>query len=264
MDVKEIIESGRLELYVCGALSSEEAAEIDQAISESVEIRKEVESIEASLINLAEAVAPTLPAMVWTYILNSIKNIRNIDSSSSSSTNWTAITGWAAAILCIGGIFWILNQNNELEKELQVTTVENNDLQKRIETTEATLAQTDELLNILRSKEYNAITLPGNQAVAPNAFAKVYFNKSEGVAYIDAKGLPEAPAGKVYQVWSLIMDPLTPSSVGLLEGVTEIENGIYRFENIPDPEAFGITLEPEGGSESPTLSQLYTLGTVGS
>ena len=57
MDVKEIIESGRLELYVCGALSSEEAAEIDQAISESVEIRKEVESIDASLIHKTEKIA---------------------------------------------------------------------------------------------------------------------------------------------------------------------------------------------------------------
>jgi len=179
-----------------------------------------------------------------------------------SSTNWSAIMGWAAAILCIGGIFWMLNKNNDLQREIKITSSENNILKEKVGTTEAALAQTETILDILRSKEYNAILLAGNQAVAPNAFAKVYFNKSGKVAYIDAKGLPQAPKGKVYQVWSLIMDPLIPSSVGLLETVSKIENGIYKFENIPDPEAFGITLEPKGGSQSPTLSQLYTLGSV--
>ena len=35
------------------------------------------------------------------------------------------------------------------------------------------------------------------------------------------------------------------------------------LENANESEAFGITLEPEGGSETPTLEQLYTLGAVG-
>ncbi len=34
--------------------------------------------------------------------------------------------------------------------------------------------------------------------------------------------------------------------------------------NPNDSEAFGITLEPEGGSKMPSLDQLYTLGTVAS
>ena len=156
----------------------------------------------------------------------------------------------------------MLTQNNELRETIQITSTENQVLESDLENTEAQLAETTELLEIVRSKEYSAYTLSGNQAVAPEAFAKVYFNKNDKVAYIDAKGLPEAPEGKVYQVWSLIMEPLTPSSVGLLDGSTEVENGIYKFDNIPDPEAFGITLEPAGGSESPTLSQLYTLGSV--
>ena len=38
----------------------------------------------------------------------------------------------------------------------------------------------------------------------------------------------------------------------------------FTLENANESEAFGITLEPEGGSETPTLEQLYTLGAVGS
>jgi hypothetical protein len=37
------------------------------------------------------------------------------------------------------------------------------------------------------------------------------------VVYVDASGLPEPPEGMVYQVWALKLDPLTPTSIGLLE-----------------------------------------------
>lgn len=182
-----------------------------------------------------------------------IKKAKTLNQPEPKSTNWPAISGWAVAILCMGGIFWMLNQQNNLRDKLQFTTEEKNRLEEN-------MAETNDILEILRSKEYQAITLPGNQAVAPDAYAKVYLNKKANIAYFDLKGLPPPPPGKAYQVWSLVMDPLTPTSLGLMETSRENENGIYRFENFPAAEAFGITLEPEGGSETPTLSQLYTLG----
>ncbi len=262
MNAQEIINSGKLEMYVCGSLPTEEIADVEKAIATFPEVKKETEHIEESLIRLAENVAPPLPAMLWAYILNTIRKVKTLDRPETKTTNWAAMSGWAAAILFICGIFWMMNQQNNLRDELQVTTIENNELKESFETTESELAETNDILEILRSKEYQAITLPGNQAVAPDAYAKVYLNKKDNIVYIDARGLPTPPEGKVYQVWSLIMDPLTPTSLGLIGGTQQVENGIYRFENFPTPEAFGITLEPEGGSESPTLSQLYTLGMV--
>ncbi|MAT89212.1 MAG: anti-sigma factor [Flavobacteriaceae bacterium] len=260
MNVKETIESGNLELYVCGALSENEAAEIDTAVQEHEEVAHEVEEIEQTLIRLGESVAPTLSSHIWNAITASISGVRRMDTR--RGTNWAAWTGWAAAILCLIGLFYIMNQNNSLEEQLQITTLENDDLKEDLQTTEDRLAQTTDVLDIIRSKEYNAFTLPGNAAVAPEAFAKLYYNKDENVAYIDTKGLPTPPRGKVYQAWSLIVDPLTPTSMGVMESGIEIEAGIYKFEGFPTPEAIGITLEPEGGSETPTLEQLYILGPV--
>ncbi|MBZ0327276.1 MAG: anti-sigma factor [Altibacter sp.] len=261
MSAEEIIASGKLELYVCGTLPSEEISEVEAAIATYPEVQREIEAIEASLLSLAEAVAPTLPAMIWSYILAATRSVRKIDGS-APRTNWSAITGWAAAILCIVGLFWMWKQHNGLQDDIQITTTENTQLKERIRFTEGELTDANNLLAVIRSKDYKTITLPGNQAVAPEAFAKVYYNQKDKIAYIDAGGLPVAPSGKVYQVWSLILDPLTPTSVGLLSSATGTENGVFKFENIPNPEAFGITLEPEGGSETPTLSQLYTLGAV--
>ena len=50
-------------------------------------------------------------------------------------------------------------------------------------------------------------------------------------------------------------------TTGFLGALTTFST--FTLENANESEAFGITLEPEGGSETPTLEQLYTLGAVG-
>jgi hypothetical protein len=37
---------------------------------------------------------------------------------------------------------------------------------------------------------------------------------------------------------------------------------MFAVNNAEEAEAFGITLEPAGGSITPTMEQLYTLGKV--
>lgn len=261
MTAGEIIESGNLELYVCGALPANEEQEVLMAISKYPEVKEEIVRIESVLMQLSKNTAPSLTAMVWSDILSTIRSVKTIPKD--TATNWASVLGWAAAILCLGGIFWMMNQNGTLKEEILLTQEENMELNKSLIEVETELATTANLFEILQSKDYKNIPLPGNQAVSPNAYAKVFYNTAENLAYIDIKGLPSAPQGKVYQVWSLILDPLTPKSLGLINDVTSVAENIYKFEDIQvAPEAFAITLEPEGGSETPTLAQLYTLGTV--
>lgn len=259
MTAEEIISSGALELYVCGALPKEEIQDIENAIATYPTVKKELEHIEATLMRLSEKTAPTPSAMVWSTILTSIRTTKNL----SKKYRWASLSGWAAAFVCICGIAWLLQQNYGLTNSIVATETEKEALQNQLIETSNELQEATNILTILRSKEYNAITLPGNQAVSPNAFTKVYFSKKEQIVYIDTQGLPKAPDGKVYQVWSLQMDPLTPTSVGLVTTVNRTASNLYKFNAVEtSPQAFGITLEPAGGSESPTLTQLYTLGMV--
>lgn len=76
--------------------------------------------------------------------------------------------------------------------------------------------------------------------------------------------MPEPPKGKVYQVWSLILNPLMPTSLGVIEEFSTDKDKVFDLKNTNQSEAFGITLEPAGGSKSPNLEQLYTLGVVAS
>lgn len=126
----------------------------------------------------------------------------------------------------------IYNQNSSLQNKLVEIQNENHELLKRIISTEESLIETESLLNILRDKYIKAVNLPGHAPVAPEAFAKVFYNQTTQTVHLDARGLPELPEGMVCQVWALKMDPLTPTSIGLLDDFTIVENKKYLYYRI--------------------------------
>jgi anti-sigma-K factor RskA len=265
MDINDYISSGILELYVYGALTEAESREVSQVLKEHPEIRKEVEEIEIALQQLAAATAPSYNAEA---LLSSIKQkisdksehgVINIERK--KKTPWVSYAGWAASLLLLVGLFFLLDDNSDLREQLNSEKVRAARMEQQIADAREDAEKTEELLAVLRNKYISKIPLQG-QSVAPEAYAAVYWNKEEKKAYIDAKELPAPPRGKVYQVWSLRLDPLTPTSIGLLDEFEMDDNKIFALENANESQAFGITLEPEGGSESPTMDQLYVLGAI--
>ncbi|WP_223034926.1 anti-sigma factor [Hanstruepera marina] len=272
MTNKEYIESGILELYVAGALSEAENEAVYQKLLKNPDILDEVLKIEAAIIKLTAATSPTDSK----YIFPAVKEALGLNTSDSQvvtlprqpKTNWLAYTGWAASVLLAGGLIWLLNQNRALQTEIKTVEAEINKqhidnqlLEEQIHTARANLKEANKLLDVIRDKEIIAVPLPG-QDVYPEAYAKVYWDKKANTIYLDAQGLPEPPRGKVYQVWSLTLSPLSPTSLGTLDDFANDDNKVFTITNTNASEAFGITLEPAGGSETPTMEQLYTLGAV--
>ncbi|MGB5821911.1 MAG: anti-sigma factor [Saonia sp.] len=260
MDVKHFIASGILELYVAGVLSEEENFEIYRYALEYPEIKLEIETIEASILKLSKA------AYNGTTDFAKIENRLTLEDGKvmrlpRENIGWKAYSGWAAALLFAAGTLWFYVKNDQLKSEIKTVNEENVVMEQQILEARNTTANSQELLNIVRSSAITVVPL-GGQEVAPTAYAKAYWNKEEKKVFIDALGLPEPPDGMVYQVWSLKLDPLAPTSLGLLEDFSTDENKVFGLLNPHESEGFGITLEPAGGSKSPTLEQLYTLGAV--
>lgn len=262
-NIEEYISSGILELYVYGALDEKESREVSEALREYPEIRKEVEEIETALQSLASGVAPYNPEELLASIKSKLSDNGIKTLPARSSTPWISYIGWAASILLLVGLFFMIKKNNDLREQLNAEQVKTAKMEQQIADVREDAEKAQSLLAAIRSKEIKRVPLQGQQA-APEAYATVYWNKEENKAYIDAKDLPEPPRGKVYQVWSLKLSPLTPTSIGLLDNFDSDENKIFTLENANQSEAFGITLEPEGGSDAPTMEQLYVLGAVAS
>lgn len=259
MDTREYIESGILELYVFGVLSDEENREVQQRAEDSREIQDEIVSIEKAVISLSYSFAPYLSAENYDRIRKQLLEKHGVVEM-KPKRGMSPWIGWAAAIVLMFGLAYQYYEYNEVTKEVQTVTKERGKFEQMVASLEAKNTENEKALAVIRDKFSTVIQLEG-QAVAPEAYAKVYVNPNKKEIYVDIAGLPPAPAGKVYQVWALKLDPLTPTSIGVLDNASKT-NGILQVDNFDQAEAFGITLEPAGGSVSPTLEQLYTLGKV--
>ena len=259
MKIKEYIESGILELYVYGALEEAESKEVKKKIDLHPELQAEVEAIELALHRLASGTASYLPATNYAKIK---AQLFKKNQPKSKIIRLIPIIGYAAGLslfVTLSGIFYVENQSVKQELEQIVNTKERIELEnERLVSLEQ---EYQSKIDFLTDKNTKAILLPG-QGNYQESFAQAFLNTSDNKVVIDLKGLPEAPKGMVYQLWSLELNPLTPTSLGLLEPPTG--NNFVSININPNltTEAFGITLEPAGGSATPTLERLYTLGKV--
>ncbi|HIC31035.1 MAG TPA: anti-sigma factor [Flavobacteriaceae bacterium] len=263
MNINEYIQSGTLELYVAGQLSEEENKEVYNLMLKHPEVLKEVLEIEAAFIKLSNSLAPEKNVDFNLIKAHIEHNNKVVSLPKQKNRNWITYTGWAAAVIVGAGLFWTLNQKQQLETEITTINTEKEFLEIQIEESRDKLAETKNLLNVIRDRNIIKVPLEG-QAAYPDAYAAVYWDDSNDQIYLDLQGLPEPPKGKVYQVWSLLLDPLTPTSLGTIDDFLQDDNKIFKLQNANQSQAFGITLEPAGGSQSPTLEQLYTLGALAS
>ncbi|TRZ45064.1 anti-sigma factor [Robertkochia solimangrovi] len=262
MNVEEYIASGILELYVAGVLSEEENRDVHAMILKHPEVREEIEQIEKAIVRHTAALAPgTVPSFEFIKTHTAGKQVPVRSLQSKKTYSWITYTGWAATIVLASGMFFMYYRINNLQQDIKRAGDQNIQLEQQISDVRKDAEATEELIEILRQKDIVTITL-GGQAIAPESFARVFWNKKDEIAYVDVSGLPEPPEGKVYQVWSLKLDPLTPTSMGILDQYDSDNNKIFALANPNQSQAFGITLEPEGGSATPTMDQLYALGVV--
>jgi anti-sigma-K factor RskA len=260
-EIKEYIDSGVLELYVYGLLSESENEEVTIKAKSNQMINDEVIAIEKAIVALSSSFAP----------FNSLSNYEKIKAALDlkyakvielePQSNKAQYLGWAAAILLMIGIGYQYNQLDITSKQVANTSVEKTKLEKENKILQQKNDVTETNLAVVRDPKNTIVTL-GGQAVAPESSAKIYWNKETEVVYVDAANLPEPPEGMVYQVWALKLNPLTPTSIGLLDNFVANNQHMFAVDNTSGAEAFGITLEPKGGSVTPTMEQLYTLGKV--
>lgn len=262
MENKEYLESGILELYVYGLLSESENDEVTAMSNKNPEIKAEIISIEKAIINLSSSFSPFISHSQFEKIKTQLELKHGKVVNMKSGSSWSTYMGWAASIVLLVGVGYQYSKVNETKNQVVTIEKEKSKLQETVVDLQAKNKETETVLNVVRDETNTVIALAG-QAVAPTAKAKIYWNKQTEVVYVDASGLPEPPEGKEYQIWSLKLQPqLTPTSIGMLANFKDNKSKVFAVDKTSGAEAFGITLEPTGGSKSPTMEQLYTLGKV--
>ena len=159
----------------------------------------------------------------------------------SSLGSLGAIAAAVVFALLLGYLFLLWRENRAMRNEVQTLLLEKQRIQKDLE-----------MLTMLKKPGTKLMELSGT-AVAPGAFAKLAFDQS-GHAMVMTNGLPAAPAGKEYQLWYIVAGkpPMRGKTFSTdRQGTGMIEDQLPA-EALKDS-VVAVTLEPQGGSDTPTM-----------
>ncbi len=270
MEIKDIISSGLLELYITGLTSTEETLQVEQWAEQNPEVKSEIEALQNVMENYALAQAIQPDGSLKEKILAKIKSgplvEEKIFSKFQSTPKHNPLTvnitpeknqgatvypissyyKWAVAasiILLIGSL--ILNYTyytkyQDTSKDLQTAQ---QDLQKQQQ-----LAQEmHNDLDVIKDRNAMPVVLKGTEK-SPEALAKIFWMQNTGDVYVDPSNLPQAPAGMQYQLWAIVDGK--PVDAGMLS----TEKGVYKIQKMKSfgkAQAFAITLETTGGHPTP-------------
>ena len=107
--------------------------------------------------------------------------------------------------------------------------------------------QNDPLNQVMQASDVRQATVDVNGG----GTATVSISPSKDAAVVKMNGVPAPPEGKVYQMWLIPKDGSAPVSQGLMDAEALSKPAVVK--GIGSAAALGITVEPAGGSASPTL-----------
>ncbi|XTR52939.1 anti-sigma factor domain-containing protein [Pseudarthrobacter sp. So.54] len=107
--------------------------------------------------------------------------------------------------------------------------------------------QNDPLNQVLQANDIRRATVD----VIGGGTATVSVSSSKDAIVVKMNDVPAPAVGKVYQMWLIPKDGSAPVSQGLMDAEALSKPAVVK--GISTAAALGITVEPAGGSESPTM-----------
>lgn len=254
MNVQEYIESGIIESYVMGLASELERAEFERLSNLYPELvaarRKFEERLEGYASDNAVPPPPEIKGKVLEAIGKSSNTVPMQDQQRTSPLPGI-IAGAAAVLLIVMG--YLYYQAKQANKDLTDT---NDRLKVSLDTTRNILQRiVDEQKNVVSNPNVTVVNMVGTQ-VAPKSSANIYWDSTSSNVFLVVRNMPKLPNDQQYQLWALIDNK--PKDLGVFDATND--NVILKMKNTQKAQAFAITIEQKGGSPSPTLQKMQSLG----
>ena len=263
MNSKEYIESGILEAYVLGSLSDAEKREVEKYASEFPEIKKELLLIESSLENFALLSSKTPPASLKEKISSAIFETKATETKVISLNRFSELKKfpqWAVAAtitLLIATsfsaiVFYVMlsDSNKRFAEVYEQKNFFNDSIKKQ----DSIIKSTSSQLALLKNPKNKMIMLKGMEK-APDAKVMVVWNKDSKEVFLSIQAIPVPQPGMQYQFWAIVNGK--PVDAGM---ISLTDTAFHKMKDFEKADAFAITLEKEGGSSSPTMSEMYAMG----
>ena len=156
------------------------------------------------------------------------------------------VLGIAASLLLLfsvgANLFW-MNNRQKIEAEIAALKSEKQNQQ-------IALNKIQQKLDLFANPNLQLVNLKGVEK-HPDTKATVFWDKNS------KDNLPQVPTGTQYQLWAIVAGK--PVSAGMY---TAEKDSKIALSHIVKAQAFAITLEKEGGSNTPTMENMFVMGEV--
>lgn len=242
-----------LALYAVGALDPAEESHLDAHVRDCAECRNELAALRGDVALLAlSTVGPAPPQRTRQRLMAAIANeprkqpVRPSIVVGTLRPRWLTFAPIAAALLLAIFSLMLWRANNKLQSRLEQA-------QSALQDTQKQLQKDEELVVLFNSPDSVQMTLVSVKT-PPQPQIKTVYSPKMGRLLLVAGNLQSLPQNKVYELWLLPMDGKAPMPAGTFR--TDARGNATMDHSMPETgiaaKGFAITMEPEGGSATPT------------
>jgi anti-sigma-K factor RskA len=279
MNASDIISSGKLELYVAGSLPETEMREIAAYASQYPEVAREIEQIEQAMVAyyasggeiLSDAEADKNLQEI--FASNKTKSTPVIPITDAGKAVVVSINRFAVAAM-IGGLILttvlallMWSQQNSLRKEIaEIKSSQEQLLAENAKYKEADDAYQKQMQVVqdifskrveVKTVAFNPFTNQPNTLTKEGNFILLYWHPQTKKVLLMSANLPQLSANEQYQLWGMVDGKPVDA------GVFEYKNNQFEAswqKDITNANAFAVSIEPRGGSKSPTIDKVCMVG----
>ena len=254
MDKKTILEKGLLELYFFDELTASEKKEIEILLDQDEELRTHYQNLEETFEKISKDNSVEPPKQVKANLFEAIKVEKDSVETPTIPLQINKINVYlkvAAAFipLLFLSTLWFYNKTSQLTDEIKLVDSENKELEDRLNTLSTAFEAQNKWYSYLKDPNVEQYILNGNDKL-PEAKLVSYVNHKTKTVVVNAAELPKASKGHDYQLWADVDGEMIDM------GIIKKDEEFLAMNYIADAESYNITIEPAGGSDHPTVSNL--------
>jgi anti-sigma-K factor RskA len=233
-----------LALYALGALERGSCAVLEGHLAECAECRRELERLQGDAALLALSVAGASPPQAARARLMQAVGREPHPRAVPMRRRWWALAPvFSTAVLALFGIL-LWQENAVLKDQME-------EMRAQVEQGQRESRRAREILAVMMAPDAAHFTLVAAES-KPQPQGKAIYVMGKGCVFF-ASNLAPLPAAKAYELW-LVPTAGAPIPVGVFKpdarGSATLLGQQYPA-HVP-AKAFAITIEPEGGSQTPT------------
>ena len=270
MDIQSYIASGKLELFLLGELTEREREEVLALAKTHPEIQRELDELEDALFSLDEKMGVTPSAKVKEKIFASLEGsfiieepilakATPVESKVVTLSPWKnfAVAASIVAVLATGIAIYFAGKFYDTEEKFTALLQDQQVMADNLNQVKLEFEETDSRLDRLVAGDFKRVQMIGETLpMQKDAKVDVFWDQRAQEVFVAVNTLNSLSAEFDYQLWAIGKDG--PVGIGLVNPGEKFT--LQQMQAVAEAGAFAITIEPKGGSKSPTLEKLVVLG----